>query len=229
MANLVSGKLPPPAGMTYEQFSEYSLYLVLREFLLVYQGPQSVASLDASYVAGAKINGEALLKHPMGKIVAAMGQAIHGGGVLPGWDNVNGTMNWAKFSSFSRWFAKLNKTQQNIVLGRMREGSDTPWAAQPRPAPVSQPGSETPANPSFPGGNTGIVAAGDFAPGAGNLRPEGENLRKSAADLATQKDNEGIGAAGWAAIIAAVVAIGFLIYKVLSKPSGPAPQGAPSQ
>jgi hypothetical protein len=229
MANLVSGKLPPPAGMTYEQFSEYSLYLALREFLLVYQGPQAVASLDASYIAGSKINGEALLKHPMGKIVAAMGQAIHGGGVLPGWDNVNGTMNWAKFSSFARWFAKLNKTQQNIVLGRMRDGSETPWAAQPKPAQVSQPGSETPANPSFPGGNAGMVASIKWAPAEKDLKSQGEGLRQQSTDLATQKDNEGIGVAGWAAIIAAVVALGFLIYKVLSKPSGPAPQGAPSQ
>jgi hypothetical protein len=219
MANLVSGKLPPPAGMTYEQFSEYSLYLALREFLRVYQGNNAVVSLDASYVAGSKINGEALLKHPMGMIVAAMGRAMHEGGVLPGWDNENGTMNWAKFSSFSRWFAKLNKTQQAITISRMRAGSETPWIAQQqRPMSLPASGSEPTANPSFPGGNTGMVAASAFAPAAKDL------AQQQSGEMTPPKDNAGIGAAGWAAIIAAVVAVGLLLYKVLSKQAEPAPE-----
>jgi hypothetical protein len=197
--------------MTYQQFSEYSLYLALREFLRVNQGQESVLSLDTSYAAGSKINAEALLQHPMGRVVAALGRAMHEGGVLPGWNNDDGTMDWGKFSVFVRWFARLNKQQQTIAIARMRAGSETPWLAATRSLQTGTTGAAQGvqhANPSVPGRSAGMVSASDFAPAA-------KNLSIQDARLASQKDNEGIGIAGWAAIIAALIGIGYLLYKIL--------------
>lgn len=193
--------------MTYESFSQYALYRTLREFLAVHKGQQAAVQLDVSYESGSRVNGEALLKHPMGKIIAALGRAMDEGAVLPGWSNETGEMNWNQFSSFVRWFAKLNRTQQNYAIARMRGGSETPWEnPKPQPQPPA-PAMESAANPSVPGGNYGLVAqhTSDLTQGG-----------SQAGDLA--KPSEGIGAAGWLAIIAAVVSLGFLIYKMIHKP-----------
>lgn len=218
MANIVSGKLPPPAGMTYESFSEYALYLTLREFLRLYQGQQAMIQLDASYAQGSRINGDALLAHPMGKIIAALGRAMHEGAVLPGWNNQTGVMNWSQYSGFVRWFARLNRGQQTIAIARMRAGSEAPWKnPQPEPyAPAAASALESAANPSVPGGIVGLVAA--------NSTDSIKYEEQQAGDLA--KPDEGIGTAGWIAIIAAVVSIGMILYKVLSKKPAPAPEAS---
>ena len=222
MANLVSGKLPPPEGMTYEVFSEYSLYLALREFLRVHQGVEAMRCLDASYALGSKINAEALLKHPMGRTVAALGRAMHEGGLLPGWDNTAGTMNWEAFSRFVRWFARLNRQQQAVAIARIRSGCDAPWltqvetiASQAGASPLGQCGT---ANPSVPGGSVGRSPENPSAAlalaASGNV---GMTTKEFAQMQAESKDSEGIGIAGWLAIIAALVGVGFMIYKMFDQ------------
>ena len=221
--------------MTYEAFSEYALYLTLREFLRVNQGAEAVQSLDESYSKGSKINSEALLKHPMGRQIAALGRAMHEGGVLPGWNNVDGTMNWARYSNFSRWFAKLNKTQKPIAIARMRAGSETPWtnvvpgspakrAQAPSPAVQAVVQEIQTANPSLSGGSVGPETQQQGGVGCGTTALA---LPGSSGQMqAPAAETGGIGTAGWLAIIAALVGVGFMIYKMFDKkpPEQPAPE-----
>lgn len=222
MANLVSGKLPPPEGMTYEVFREYSLYLALREFLRVHQGVEEMRCLDASYALGSKINSEALLKHPMGRTVAALGRAMHEGGVLPGWNNTAGTMQWAAFSRFVRWFARLNRQQQVVAIARIRGGCDAPWelkvetiASQAGACPI---GEGQTGNPSVPGGDVGksaeTASSALALAGSGNV---GMTTKEFAQMQNASDSSGGIGIAGWLAIIAALVGVGFMIYKMFDQ------------
>lgn len=131
MANLLTGKLPPPDGMSYQEFLEYSMYLALREFIYVYNGVEASKRFDESYNAGRSISQETVMQHPLGKMIAELGTAMHGGGVMPGWNNTTGQMNWLDFSKFVRWYAGLKQAQKVVALRRIREGSETPWQLLP--------------------------------------------------------------------------------------------------
>lgn len=201
MANLISGKLPPAEGMTEEAFYDYALYLSLREFLRVTQGLDGVKQLDESYSEGRRINQEAILRHPIGIAVAEMGRAFHEGAVLPGWDSEGGTMDWGKYSSFVRWYASLRPMQRSIVLTRLREGSETPWAplaaaAEPQAAVEQNLG------PRFPGGNEGVGT--ELATASGTV------------GLAKVEQETSLGTFGWVAILAIIASAGALIYRVLA-------------
>lgn len=207
MANLISGKLPPSAGMTEEAFYDYALYLSLREFLRVRQGLQDVQQLDASYSQGRRINQEAILRHPIGAAVAEMGRAFHEGAVLPGWSSETGVMDWNQYATFVGWFASLNPVQRSIAISRIREGSETPWAplqtSQTTAPECSGVVPEKNLGPSIPGGSegTGMVSLAPN-PGAGGL--------------AKAEEESPLGTLGWVAILAIIASAGALIYRALT-------------
>jgi len=212
MANLISGKLPPEEGMAEEAFYDYALYLSLREFLRVRQGAEDVRQLDASYSQGRRINQGAILQHPIGNSVAQMGRAFHEGAVLPGWNCQTGKMDWGQYASFVRWYAALRPAHQSIVLSRIREGSETPWA------PVK---TEQPAAPEC----AGVVPEKTLGPkmvggeqGTGTVSQQlATRTAPGTVGIAKDENQESpLGTIGWVAILAIIASAGALIYRALS-------------
>jgi hypothetical protein len=207
MANLLSGRLPPPEGMTYEQFLEHSMYIALREFIRVYNGPAEARNFDKAYEEGRRINQETVGGHPLGKMIADLGAAMHGGGVMFGWNNSNGTMNWNDFARTMRWYAQLPARAKSTALRRIREGSETPWQAPPQEQRPVQRGTTGQPNPQDD--QQQDKASTDLVLRSGYQNQQEEKPAEST----------GMSTLSWLLIAAIVVGAGFLIYRSINKSS----------
>lgn len=197
MANLVEGKLPPPEGMTYEEFLEYSMYLALREFIRAYNGPAEAKKFDESYREGRRIDQVTVARHPLGQLISGLGTALHGGAVMPGWDNAKGTMNWNAFATFVRWYASLPDKQKAVALRRVREGSETPWKATAQELAAAQAARQK-AEQALQ--QPGLVRG-----------PNNDAL------LEKEEEKPGFSTMSWVLIAALVVGAGYLIYRTFNK------------
>lgn len=110
--------------MTQEQFNEYALYISTREYARL--SGVNVGEYDAWWSKGNRPSSDMMASKPFDQL-AALGDAMSIGAVVPGWNNQTGEMDWRHFACFVNWFGRLTDQQRALAITRTQQGSETPW------------------------------------------------------------------------------------------------------